>query len=144
MNTNVPAGTAGTTATDVVASSKVVSVSTSPGETSYVRTDTPIARDQNVRFASKLVKAYIPVAGARDPNSADISILAEVSEIWDKAVPDANGYVFPAKAHIVIRCAHDADVTEANVTGLIARLNGYLAANAGVMAGLLRQKTDVL
>lgn len=144
MNTNVPAGTAGTTVTDVVSPVKVTKVSTSPGETSYVRLDTPIARDQNVRFASKLVKAYVPVTGARDPNSADISILAEVSEIWDKAVPDANGFVFPAKAHIVIRCAHDADVSEENVTGLIARLNGYIAANTGVIAGLLRQKTDVL
>lgn len=144
MNTNVPAGTPGTTATDVVSSALVVTTATSPGETSYVRTDTPIARDQTIRFASKLVKAYVPATGNRDPNAMDVSILAEVSEVWDKDPADANGYVFPAKAHIVIRVPHDANVALTNVTSLIARLNGYVANNSDKIAELLRLKTDVL
>lgn len=144
LNTNVPAGTAGTTATDVVSAANVVALPTSPGETVYVRTDTPIARDQNIRFASKLVKAYIPPTGTRDPNANDVSILAEISEVWDTTADNPNGYVYPAKAHIVIRVPHDADVTLANVTGLLARLLGYVADNSTKMAELLRLKTDVL
>lgn len=144
MITNVPAGTAGTTATDVVAADKVVTVKTSPGETAYVRVDTPIARDQAIRFASKLVKAYVPSTGNRDPNSNDVSILCEVAEVWDKDPADANGYVYPAKAHVVIRVPHDANVTLANVTGLLSRLLGYVADSSGKISELLRLKTDVL
>lgn len=144
MNTNVPAGTPGTTATDVVAVDKIISVPASPGESAYVRVDTPIARDQSVRFASKLVKAYVPATGNRDPNSSDVSILAEVSEIWDKNPADANGYVYPAKAHIVIRVPHEANVALADVTGLLKRLLGYIADDDAKMSSLLRLKTDVL
>lgn len=144
MNTNVPAGTAGTTVTDVVASDKVVTVATSPGETTYVRTDTPIARDQTIRFASKLVKAYVPPTGTRDPNANDVSILAEIAEIWDTTLVNPNGYVFPAKAHVVLRVPHDADVSLSNVTGLLSRLNGFIADNPEKIAELLRLKTDVL
>lgn len=144
MITNVPAGTPGTTVTDVVTADKIVTVNTSPGETAYVRVDTPYTRDQAIRLASKLVKAYIPTTGNRDPNSNDVSILCEVAEVWDKDPADANGYVYPAKAHIVIRVPHDANVTLANVTGLISRLLGYVADNSDKISELLRLKTDVL
>lgn len=144
MNTNVPAGTAGTTAIDVVAADKIISVPASPGESAYVRVDTPIARDQSIRFASKLVKAYVPATGNRDPNSSDVSMLVEVSEIWDKNPADANGYVYPAKAHVVIRVPHDANVALADVTGLLQRLNGYIADDSAKISAMLRLKTDVL
>lgn len=143
MNSNVPAGTAGTTVIDSAPAAKLIVLNRTPGETSYVRTDTPIARDQVATFASKLVKAYIPITGNRDPNAMDVSALVKTSEVWDKGVGDPNGYVYPQQIHTVFRFAYDSAVTPADIASSLDRHIGYLRS-PGVIEGLMRQKTDVL
>lgn len=143
MNSNVPAGIAGTTVIDSAPAAKLIVQNRTPGETSYVRTDTPYSRDQVATFASKLVKAYIPVTGNRDPNAMDVSALVKTSEVWDKGVSDPNGYVHPQQIHTVFRFAYDSNVTAADIAGFLARHIGYLCS-PGVIEGLMRQKTDVL
>lgn len=141
MRSNVPAGTAGTTATDVAPANELVVLSTVPGKTQYLRKDAPLARDAKVEFGSELRNAYQPTQGNRDPNVKDFSFVVKTNETWD-VVDDPNGYVYPFSVHIVVRGPSHADVTAAQVQAAIARNLGYLDATA--IESLMRQRTAVL
>jgi len=141
MRSNVPTGTAGTTATDLAPASELVVLSTVPGKTLYLRKDAPLARDAKVEFASELRNAYQPLQGSRDPNVKDISFVVKTSETWD-VVDDPNGYVYPTSVHIVVRGPSHANATAQDYLDAIKRMLGYLSAD--VVESLMRQRTAVL
>lgn len=140
MRSNVPAGTAGTTATDAAPAGTLVVLSTVPGKTVYLRSDAPLARDTRLEYGAELRSAYQPQQGNRDPNVKDISFVIKTSETWD-IIDDPNGYVYPASFHLVGRVASHASVTRADVKAGIARLLGSI--DDDVIDSLLRQRTAV-
>ena len=140
MRSNVPAGTAGTTATEKAPAGTLYAQSTVPGKTVYLRSDAPLARDTRLEYGSELRSAYQPQQGNRDPNVKDISFVIKTSEVWD-IVNDPNGYVYPASFHLVCRVASHASVTRDDVKAGIARLLGSI--NDDVIDSLLRQRTAV-
>lgn len=140
MNTNVPAGTAGTIATEAAPAGKLVLLSTGPGATEYFRSDAPIARDATVSFEATLKNAFKPVTGNRDPNAKDVSVLIKNTETWD-VTGDVNGYVYPIQVHTVIRVPNHAEVAIADVMGAISRHAAMMTQDR--VSNLLRLKTDV-
>lgn len=140
MNRNVPAGTAGTTTTELAPANTLAVLTQAPGKTVYLRSDAPLARDSKVEYGSELKNAYIPTQGNRDPNVRDVSILVKVSEVWD-ITGDPNGYVYPASAHLVLRFPSHANVSLADVKAMQANLLGQLSD--AILTALMRQRTAV-
>lgn len=140
MRSNVPAGTAGTTATELAPAGTLAVLSTVPGKTVYMRTDAPLARDTRTEFSAELRSAYQPMQGNRDPNVKDISFVIKNNETWD-IIDDPNGYVFPASFHLVGRVASHPDVTISDVRTGLARL--FANVTDEVIGALLRQRTAV-
>lgn len=141
MRSNVPTGTAGTTATDLAPANELVVLSTVPGKTQYLRKDAPLARDAKVEFASEQRNAYQPTQGARDPNVKDISFVVKTTETWDVA-DDPNGYVYPVSVHIVVRGPNHVAASASDYLAAIKRLLGYV--DAASVESLLRGRTAIL